>query len=450
LVAFNPLSFAVSGLVAIKTADLAHDVRMRVLENFSGQLTADGDVLALVDAPSLGYKVHPLPDGGNKNGGWSRASMIGAGNIIIENDLLIAEISAQSNWSIISLQDKQTGSNRSILTYGNALQWRSDVGDQYKFGFEFNPNGFHLYNGQVVPLDAAIIEKGPLRTRVLANLKLTNAQKEEWLYTIEYTLVASSPLLNINVTGAVPASCTLLTEFQFPSIIDHYDHGTPYHHDTKQPFEYGAQNDFKITFEATHNFIIPREQDGTTLGAIYHGSVPAWGVINKSLFGALIRSNTEVCNSTGQSDLGSHSVLYSIRVPSGLKPPISGQPLQEALQHNTPIQAVVTTPRSDLPPQYSLASVSSPQPVFITAVKQGSFDSTSTLMRLYQPTNAPVTASLLVDKAIAKTGSARLITALESLFTATKDEKIEVIEQDGDTVTIVVNLTTALTTIKRF
>jgi hypothetical protein len=45
---------------------------------------------------------------------------------------------------------------------------------------------------------------------------------------------------------------------------------------------------FKVTMEATHKFMIPvGKQSNGTLVAIYHSSVPSWGVLGNALYGML-------------------------------------------------------------------------------------------------------------------------------------------------------------------
>ena len=159
----------------------------------------------------------------------------------------------------------------------------------------------------------------------------------------------------MQLEGVAEENTSVLTNFKFPSKIENYWHGTPYHWDTKQPGSFGYEpyvhlflffnyfshvndRDFQVIIEATHNFIIPySSSSGTALGGIYHSSVPAWGVLGDTLIGVTLRNTPEVsCANKGAagSDYGVHIIEYALRVPSGLSAPITG--LTITLFHNNP------------------------------------------------------------------------------------------------------------------
>ena len=96
--------------------------------------------------------------------------------------------------------------------------------------------------------------------------------------------------MRINVTGATAGTSAVITGFQFNSPINNYTHGTTYHWDWKQPFAFGKQPDFKLTMEATHDFVGVMDTQNKYQGAIYHSATPSWGVQGNTLYGVLFRN----------------------------------------------------------------------------------------------------------------------------------------------------------------
>jgi len=128
----------------------------------------------------------------------------------------------------------------------------------------------------------------------------------------------------------------------------------------KKVFPYGYQSDFNLTvpyrllsifafflyhiahfhlfitfscqIEATHDFVAPMSPSGVALAAIYHGATPAWGVnAANTLYGNILRNSpggTPHCAGYGAdgSDNDVHSILFALRVPTGLQDPSTGTP----------------------------------------------------------------------------------------------------------------------------
>src|SRR5262249_50407270 len=159
-------------------------------------------------------------------------------------------------------------------------------------------------------------------------------------------------------------------------------HGTAYHWDRKRPERAGP-----LTFEATHNFLVPRFH-GVARAAIFHPGVAAWAVRRDGLLiGALWRNaNQEQCDFEGADGTDPHEVAVSaaIRVPAGVTAPRTGQQLREALAFATPLLAVAGQPAGDLPRRLSLASVA-PRSAILTAAKAGTADDAALILRIYQP-----------------------------------------------------------------
>jgi len=294
--------------------------------------------------------------------------------------------------------DKKLGKN--IVQFANQLQFRNDKGDIYRFGHE-EGCGFDDYNPQITPQDGVSLENGPLRVTVQASIDVKTVS---WLktYTIQYSLAANEPFIRVSVIGSAADFTTVLSATKFNDIIDTYEHGTPYHWDYKSPFPYGKQNDFKVTFEAAHDFVLVKNSAGSVLGAIYLNSTPAWGVSedNTTLYGVILRNSPNGCGSKGATghDADTHTVTFAIRTPSQLLTAVSGQPLQEARAFHTPliVKYVPNFSATTLPQTFSLASIVSPKSGIITVAKLGEYDGNSVFFRVYIPDNAPtpITISL--------------------------------------------------------
>lgn len=164
-----------------------------------------------------------------------------------------------------------------------------------------------------------------------------------------------------------------------------------------------------------HDFVIARDASGSALGAVYHSASPSWGALNNTLFGVLLRNSpggTPHCNGilsldphqrhhlmylgygADGSDEETHSVLFAIRIPTGLSSASTGQPLREARSFHTPLNVIATSRSSGGKPiakEFSIATNTNPTSgVIVSAAKAGSFDAGALVLRLYNPTNKPV------------------------------------------------------------
>ena len=407
VVVLNQNGFATKGLANVSSTDA--QVRLALMRQYPAvfQEASDGQLLALFDAPPLGYQVYSAASLAKLSHQATNSLSVDVssdGNLVtLENAFLKAVVSRNTSWAIASLVDKQT--SKSILKSGNVLSWRYDGGNIYRYGFE-EGCGFSLYNAKAIPSAAEIVENGPIRMTVRTKLTVSATDPARvWSqnFTIEYTLVKDEPFLRINVTGAAfQHPSVMLASFKFNNDIVNYTHGTPYHWDWKQPFAFGLQKDFQLTMEATHDFVGVMDASGSYQGAVYHPASPSWGVLGDTLHGILLRNSpggTPGCGGYGAdgSDTDVHSVQYAIRVPSAFDPTMAKQ---EATAYQTPLQAqVVASPSPSLPTQssFSLASIiSNNSPAFITAIKRGSLSPSTTIVRIYNPTNSPVHTSPLL------------------------------------------------------
>jgi alpha-mannosidase len=185
-------------------------------------------------------------------------------------------------------------------------------------------------------------------------------------------------------TGSAASGTSVMVRFPLAGPVDNLVHGTAYHWDQKLPERAGP-----ITFEATHDFLIP-QFGGKPLAAIFHAGVAAWAATRDGvIIGALWRNaNQEQCEYYGAEGTDTHEVAlsYAIRVPTGVADPRTGQQLREALAYETPLRAAVGQPAGNLPRFFSLASAS-PSSAILKAAKAGTEDDSALVLRVYQPTN---------------------------------------------------------------
>jgi len=302
---------------------------------------------------------------------------------ILENDFLRATLRQDAGWGIISLVDKHSGAELiGAGQVGNALVPYSDDGGLYRFGSEMQGCGLDPLSGEDAGSALTVLESGPLRVRVAAQTVAGGRGFQK-----EYQLVAGEPFVRMISTGSAAPGTSVMVHFPFAGPIDNLVHGTAYHWDQKQPERAGP-----LTFEATHHFLVP-ELGGVPRAAIFHAGVPAWAVRRDGLVvGALWRNaNEEQCDFTGAEGSDTHEVAvsYAVRVPTGVTEARTGKQLREALAFATPLLAVTGRPAGDLPRRFSLASAT-PMSAILTAAKAGTRDDAALMLRLYQPTNAPL------------------------------------------------------------
>jgi len=390
VVVFNPLGFARRALV--ETAGPAingHAV------SGPDQVSAEGRRLFVARLPSLGYATE---DRARSAGGTiGRASLdvqADGGVIVLENAHLRATLRQDAAWGIVSLVDRRSG--REVLrdgAVGNDFVQYADDGGLYRFGDEMEGCALEPMPAAAVGGPATVLERGPLRTRVVADVELGGRR-----FRKEYQLVAGEPFLRMLATGSAAQGTSVLVQFPLVKSVDALVHGTPYHWDQKEP-----ERARPLTFEATHDFLVP-ELHRRPLAAIFHAAVPAWAVRRDGLLvGALWRNATqERCDFYGANGTDTHEVTvsYAIRVPTGIRDPRSGAQLREALAFETPALAIMANPGGRLPRRFSLASVRSRE-AMITTAKASTANPATLVLRVYQPSNARRTLRI-------RTGARRL------------------------------------------
>jgi len=369
VVVFNPLGFARRALV--ETAGPVTSVEQ--------QTSAEGNRLFLARLPSLGYATE---DRARKARGRASLDVKSEGAVIVlENAFLRATLRQDAGWGIVSLLDRRSG--KELLRDGavaNDFVPYADDGGLYRFGDEMKGCGLVPAPAPAVGGAATVLERGPLRARIAADVDLGGRR-----FRKEYQLVAGEPFLRMLSTGSAAEGTSVMVHFPLAGPVDGLIHGTPYHWDRKEP-----ERATTLTFEATHEFLVPRHRRRPR-AAIFHAGVPAWAVRRDGLLvGALWRNATvERCDFLGAGGTDPHEVTlsYAIRVPTGIRDPRSGAQLREALAFETPVVAVVARPAGGLPRRFSLGSAV-PRQAIITAAKIGTADPGTLVLRVYQPTNA--------------------------------------------------------------
>lgn len=388
-VTFNALGFERRGLALLPTA---YELAPPPSGAAALQASADGGWLLWGEAPGHGFASSPLSQ--PPPSGPLSISADGAGNVTLANGYLSATVSA-ADATLSSLRDLGTGT-QVFSGAANALAFFSDpAGDVYRFGFEM-PNSFTRLPVTAACSGLRIVERGPIRVRVEGDVEVT-ASAFTSTYTLVYSLVQGDPFVRVSVHGAAPTRTAVMVSFPFAAAPDELLHGTPYHWDVKTvaSFPSGAGG-FHPTFEAVHDFVAPLV-GGVAAAAVYPASCRAWTVDGQALYGCILRNSQTVTwtSENSPSDPDPHTIEYAVRVPGGLPAVAGGGLLREARGYAVPLVAAsLGAQPGSLPATQSLVRVVTPASVVVTAAKRGSFDESALVVRLYQPTNAPLAATL--------------------------------------------------------
>lgn len=478
VVVFNPLGVASSGVASLTPRQVA-DGNV-TLTGDAYQASEGGGLLFMAEAvPSMGYQTNYLNPGGT--GPINPAVINGANPITLSNELVSATLAPDANnfWKLVSVKDLSSGAE--LLQQGqtgNELLFYADGGDEYGFGMEFGPDNWvwQDVSGSLSNPAMHVIETGPLRAVVRTSFTYTDANTII-NYTQDYILHANEPMLRMRTTGAAPMLSTggnlgsaVVVSFPLANNgngIEQIVRGTPYHWTDVAGTVYWNQQ----TFLPTHNFVIPQNNQAA-LCALYHKDIPAWGLYNNwngnnfdtnngVLYGNLFRNGDghyyNWVHPSGYpytpygTDPDTHIREYALRVPSGLQPASSGQPLQESLVWASPLQSVISPPwTANIPDNASLVSSSSTATV-ITVAKPGTINENDVVFRVYQPTNAPLDITLTVAPFLNTGGgniSAQGETALEQNLDADKEAALN-LSTSGNNITFTANNAITTLAVKR-
>ncbi len=437
ILAANPLGFQRSGL-----AEIANVVFPNVSsvafgnESTPVQRSFEGGMLFMASVPSMGFVSGNLstnPASSSEAAASITPPTTGSNDYVLANDLLSATISQAANWGIANLNDTANGDFNIFASgaTGNDLVLYNDGGDIYQFGNEYvndDKTTFAVDTAATFAtsgpgLGAVVLEAGPLRVRLRTIVLATPSSGEARYFIREYLLVAGEPFLRMTTIAQAPLGYSVMARFPLASSVAAITHGTAYHWTSVQPLAgyWGPP-----TFQATHDFLIAQDVNDTPLAAAYHTAMPAWAYDNDSaLIGCLVRNTPGGPHGAVGTDPAPHTQHYALRVPTGLGPATSGQPLKEALAFNTPLQAVEIPPGNTfyqfigmLPGSGNLAGVND-GPAILTVAKPGSFTATNLIFRLYQPTNQNDQAVQVVLGSNITPAAASLVPAVERPWTGT-------------------------------
>jgi len=356
---FNQLGFEANGLVEIPALPGQTVQSVRSADNVTGpvQTTPDGNLLFLASAPSFGYETYYLSDQIAGDSSVSASISADGNTASLQNSQMIVVLSKTQGWAITSMQPIVGGQLLADMIpageAANALAFYNDLGNLYNFGNELGAQGLTAVTGQLVANGVQVIENGPLRARVQAQVSFSDGTSQA-NYNIEYTLVAGEPFLRMAVTGSVPLPSdvsqggtpySVMARFPFTAAVDGVVRGTPYHWHDQLPVPYWAGP----TFQATHHFVVPTST-GTALGALYHADVPAWAIDDGgAMIGCLLRNTPAtfpwpqalVGRGADGVDFGVHTRCFALRISQGIGlPPDSLSIFEESLSFATPLEGL--------------------------------------------------------------------------------------------------------------
>jgi alpha-mannosidase len=333
-----------------------------------------------------------------------------SGSYVMTNEFIRAVISPQGISELYDLVNDPTKEHNLLGTGGGQIVFYNDSGNIYRFGNELPETNPTFSLDTSLKLDSqsmSMAETGHLRCTLTAPSTIV-VDNNTIDFTTNYTLIAGEPFLRIKITGTAPSGYSVMAKFSFASQISTLTYGTPYHWDTRGPRNYigfptaSETNVEGMTFEPTHEFVIPTDSDGNYLAAIYHASTPGWAIDSTgALLGCILRNTPGGGNAISGTDSGTHTASLALRVAGKpdtatqlLSPAVGcnpGGPLGEALQFNNPLVGCVVPATSsvELLNTMSIAATSDPTAV-ITAAKAGTLNPSDLILRVYQPTNSPM------------------------------------------------------------
>lgn len=342
-----------------------------------------------VSVESMGYAVVDIAQA--SQGDNTLGALVNSqGTFYLYNNIASAGFNL-SNGDLLSFADVHNSQNILAGT-GNEIVVFKDEGDIYRFGYEstatFAPISLTWSNFNVTVDTTNALEKS------ISVTKTTTIGTAPVDMTITYTLRQGEPFLRISTTGSLPYYYTAMVKFPLNLPIDNVTAGTPYHWNSMTPLPYGNNTSFNATMWATHDFVVP-SASGTPLAAIYHGSTPAWTSMGSDLYGVILRNTPPTGYGSCGTDSDPHTQEYALRIPLDITSPEDGELLREARKFNTPMHAVTITNTSGgtLPSTYSLAMAS--DNTLITAAKWCYNDPNALILRVYQPSNAPISGCRL-------------------------------------------------------
>ena len=438
VVVFNQLGISRSGLVELQPPPELTGMSFASVRssagNFPIQTSYEGGWLFAASVESLGYATCYLSPA-TPEAAPQTASIAPETNLessyTLSNSFLEVQVSAASNWGIDSIYDLQSPNPQTNVlgAPSNQMALYSDAdGTNYRYSNE-NEGVLTQASVEFTAVTAQVLETGPLRVRLLTRISCT-VNKIDYAYTLEYILEAGEPFLRMRTTGACSFGYSWMTQFTMPQTMATLAHGTTYHWDDAPLVRYWKGP----SMQATHDFVIPEDQSGAPMGAIFHGSMPAWGQVDETavMVGGLARNPGDnyfgwlnVQPPPMGIDPDIHTVEYAFRVPTGISlnggtDPGTGAQLIESMGYTTPLLAFPAPAATSaiLAESLSLASVSAvsgdSQPI-ITAWKPAESEPNNLIVRIYQASNASMQVNLSLKGLMKLSGQKPQVTPVTGL-----------------------------------
>lgn len=420
---FNGLGVARSGLVQVVIPATSQTFTSATSDGASYTPIddlGDGTILCLAATPSLGYQTVRLTTTPPNVTPTLALEAQPDGSYILANACLSATIAGSGIVALYDLSSDPHRTSNLVQGIGNEVVCYQDSGNIYRFGNEL-PCSDSIFcadsNLQLQHPTIMVTEDGALRKTITISADLSPADGESIQFTSAYTLLPDEPFLRMETTGAAPSGYSVMVRFPFAAAIQTLTYGTAHHWDTRAPREFfdwqpdPAQIEL-MTFEPTHEFVIPVDSAGSYLGAIYHAGTPGWAIDAAGrLLGCVLRNTPGTQNAASGTDSSTCTASYALRIPGSgalqLQPPTRGAapggPLGETLQLSNPLVGMIVpdTASGTLPATMSIAATADPTAI-ITAAKAGTINESDLILRIYQPQNTPLPGiEVTLDAALA-------------------------------------------------
>jgi alpha-mannosidase len=393
---FNSIGCDLPDTAIVEMADPSHgatDYRIRVGGTLGPvQRSSEGTLLFQVPGMlSMAYQVvYLVPTG---PGTPATPSVPVSGDYAFSNNTVNVTVSQGHSWGITHLE---VGGIDYVQpnAVANQLGVWADDGNLYQFGMEF-VNG-SCSQGRFQHLSwlgsgaGSLVEAGPIRWRVLANLEFDDhVLKKTIAYTTQYDLVLGETQVRITTNGTAPGSNVLgspgysvLASFPMRNsegaTASMLEYGTSYFWENRDP----QQSWSGLTFRASHDFAqlcttVNGEEEA--IAAVYHNGIPAWTIDDSALRGCILRNAPGTQRGGKGTDTDSHTQHYTLDVAA--QPAVTGYPLKTSLYTQTKLYALaIGSPNGQMPEAAQLASVSQTNAVLRVAKNDGPSAANSALI----------------------------------------------------------------------
>ncbi len=457
VIVYNPNGFPLdNAYIEMDINDLASNLVLKLKSTSQGQpVQFDSNAKKLYfvgnNIPSLGYTIislsdsEPSPKNSKSNTiaiNGSALSILNIENLSVDNGVYRIEFSREKDWCISNIY---FGSKRDMPLFDE----KSHGGNRYYEFLESYPidqsDGTKHHGNAFVFLFQKYRNKYPFKDNlkpVPGKTELKSVNPGRHVTTIEtinptsgistfYTIKHNSKLVEIKALGNAKDYYSVFVKFPLSNVSDStcITYGTPYHWLTEttkpdwKPFDWGHESPL---FAPTFNFFLAqntkRETPVKTLFALYHKGVPAWSFYDNAVYGCLWRRGYDgtYTKTLFPKDSTPTPVEYALRIPDKTLKPENGNLLRESLEYQRPIIAQVipdkTGAKGNVNDSFTLAEAA--PPAIITAAKLGTYDPSSLILRVYNPTNKSLNVKMHTP------GEAKVVNALEEFVTPSSNDSL--------------------------